>query len=197
MTISRFLAISILLVITLGGCGPSQEEYQKLENKNKKILAELNDLKSELNTKNSELDKTNKDLEQCSLTVEELRNTPTERLARARNLQSENNISEAEKEYNELIEKYPDSNESKAAKQILADIEKQREEERIAKEKEQAEAERKKRLGFKALKIENPVSIDPLTIKINSVNIQKRWTFDRYNSRYHYRDARRGYKYVV
>ncbi|MCA9809784.1 MAG: hypothetical protein KC473_05570, partial [Candidatus Dadabacteria bacterium] len=120
MTISRFLAISILLVITLGGCGPSQEEYQKLENKNKKILAELNDLKSELNTKNSELDKTNKDLEQCSLTVEELRNTPTERLARARNLQSENNISEAEKEYNELIEKYPDSNESKAAKQILA-----------------------------------------------------------------------------
>jgi len=196
MTSTKFFTTFAILII-LYGCGPSQEEYQKLEDKNKKILAELNDLKSELDSKNLELDKTNKNLEQCTLTVKELQNTSTERLARARSLQSENNISEAEKEYKDLIEKYPDSEESKTAKEILAGIEKQREEERIAKEKEQAEAERKKRLGFKALKIENPVSIDPLSIKINSVNIQKRWISDRYNSRYHYRDARRGHKFIV
>ncbi len=189
MTNSQILTF-LFLTVVIFSCGPSQEEFQKQKKQNEELTAELNNLKSEL-------DNFKKNLEQCTLTVEDLKNTPTERLAKARKLQDQGDVSEAETEYHELIQKYPDSEESKTAKNILIEIEKKREEERIAKEKEQIETEKKKRLGFKTLKVENPVSLEPLKIKINSINSQQQWTFDRYGYEYRYRDARRGFKYVV
>lgn len=191
INVTKFLQFTAAFFIgAVIACGPSQEEYQNLKNDNKKIKTEL------INTK-SELDQVKQNLEECTLTIEELKNTPTERLSKARSLQAQDNESEAEKEFKKIIEKYPDSNEAKVAKFALQEIEKRKEEERIAREKEHVEAEKKKRLGFKALKVENPVIIKPLKIKINTIKASQRWTSDRYNYRYHYRDARRGYKYIV
>jgi len=187
--ISSLLITTIFAFVFLS-CGPSQEEYQNLKTENQQIKTELSDAKSELENLKS-------NLKECTLTVEELKNTPTERLSKARSLQAQNEEADAENEFKELIEKYPDSDEAKVAQTALKEIEKRKEEEKIAKEKERIEAEKKKRLGFKALKVENPVIIEPLKIKINSINIQQRWTFDRYSYEYHYRDSRRGYKYIV
>lgn len=158
----------------------------------------MNDLKThDLNNIKAQLEKAQKNLDECTSSVEELKNTPIERLRKAQNLQEQGEVSKAEEEYKELIDKYPDSHEGKTAKNILLEIEKKKEEEKIAREKEQLEMERRNRLGFKALKEENPITIGPIELKINSVSTQKRWTFDRYSYEYHYRDAQRGSKYIV
>jgi PBP1b-binding outer membrane lipoprotein LpoB len=159
-----YLAMLIILVLT--GCnsnqGPKQEDYDKLE-------AELTD---------------------CKKTVEELSNSPQMRLANGQKFQSESDFSNAKKEYNELIEKFPGTEESKKATTLIAEIEK------IELEKKEAE-ERKRTLGFKAIKENTSLKIGDVTMKFNSVNTASQWNFDDHGSEYSLRKAERGEVYIV
>jgi hypothetical protein len=156
----------MLIIVILTGCnnnkGPKQEDYDKLQ-------AELTD---------------------CKKTVEELSNTPQMRLANGQKFQVENDFANAKKEYKELIEKFPGTDEAKKATTLIADIEK------VEIEKKEAE-ERKKALGFKAIKENTSLKIGDVTIKFNSVNTASQWNFDDYGSEYRLRKAERGEIYIV
>lgn len=122
--------------------------------------------------------------------VADLRDTPERRLLDARTHESAGRIDSAEAAYRSLVERYPTSEEAEEGRAVLARLE----EERAA---ERAEAERRQRLQFLALPVERTVEVGPVEVSIRGVSIRDRWIFDRYDNRWHYRDARRGSKYVV
>ena len=162
----RKFYLTMLIIVILTSCndnkGPKQEDYYKLQ-------IELND---------------------CKKTVEELSNTPQMRLAGGQKFQAENDLENAKKEYKELIEKFPGTDEAKKATTLIAEIEK------IEIEKKEAE-ERKKALGFKSIKENTSLEIGDLTIKFNSVNTTSQWNFDNYGTEYRLRKAERGETYIV
>jgi hypothetical protein len=162
----RNFYLTMLIIVILTGCnnnkGPKQEDYDKLQ-------AELTD---------------------CKKTVEELSNTPQMRLANGQKFQAENDFAGAKKEYKELIEKFPGTDEAKKATILIAEIEK------VELEKKEAE-ERKKALGFKAIKENSSLKIGDVTIKFNSVNTASQWNFDDYGTEYRLRKAERGETYIV
>ncbi|HHT23654.1 MAG TPA: hypothetical protein GXZ87_10190 [Bacteroidales bacterium] len=166
----RFIFIIVVaLFITSCNNGVKKSEYDKLK---------------------TELAECNAELTECKKTVEELQNTPQVRLSKGQQFLSENNITNAKKEFNDLIAKFGESDEAQKAKSILADIEK--------KEKERKEAEERKRtLGFKILKESSSVNTGDVTIKFNSVTTGQQWVFDNYGSEWRYRSAERGDKYVL
>jgi hypothetical protein len=140
--------------------------------------------------KQSEYDKLKAELNECKTTVEELRNTPQIRLSNGQQFLSKYEIINAKKEFNELIEKFGETEEAKIAMSLIAGIEK---EEKERKEEE----ERKKNLGFKALTETSTVSAGNVTLKFNSVSTGGNFAFDRYDNRWSYRDAERGEVYVL
>lgn len=158
--------LTMLIIVILTSCnnnnGPKQEDYDKLQ-------AELND---------------------CKKTVDELSNTPQMRLANGQKFQTENDFANAKKEYKDLIEKYPGTDEAKKAATLISEIEK------IEIEKKEAE-ERKKALGFKAIKENTSIKIGDITINFNSVNTASQWNFDNYGTEYRLRKAERGDVYIV
>ena len=96
----RNFYLTMLIIVILTGCnnskGPKQEDYDKLQ-------AELTD---------------------CKKTVAELSNTLQMRLANGQKFQTENDFTNAKKEYKELIEKFPGTDEAKKANSFIAEIEK-------------------------------------------------------------------------
>lgn len=152
------------------------------------ILTSCN--KSNNGLKQADYDKLQAELTDCKKTVEELSNTPHLRLANGLKFQAENDFSNAKKEYKELIEKFPGTDEAKKATILIAEIEK------VEIENQEAE-ERKKALGFKAIKENTSLKIGDLTIKFNSVNAESQWNFDDYGSEYRLRKAERGEIYIV
>ncbi len=162
----RNFYLTMLIIVILTGCnnnkGPKLEDYDKLQ-------AELTD---------------------CKKTVEELSNTPQMRLANGQKFQAENYFVNAKKEYKELIEKFPGTDEAKKATTLITEIEK------IELKKKEAE-ERKKALGFKAIKENTSLKIGDITIKFNSVNTASQWNFDDYGTEYRLRKAERGEIYIV
>lgn len=188
------LFLSLLLFIN---CGVSQEEYDKLKNENKKLKTQLENVNKELKKTKLDLNDEKKYVVALEAKIEELKNTPTERLAKAKKFKMEGDIINAEKEFRALIIKYPDSIETETAKAEIDKIDKNREKEKLELEKEKLELERKKRLGFKSLKENTKVELTQVSIKVNNASIGSKWIFDRYDSRYMYRSARRGYKYIL
>ncbi len=162
----RKFYLTMLIIVILTSCnnnkGPKQEDYDKLQ-------TELND---------------------CKKTVEELSNTPQMRLADGQKFQAENDLENAKNEYNELIEKFPGTDEAKKATTLIAEIEK------IEIEKREAE-ERKKALGFKSIKENTSLEIGDVIIKFNSVNTASQWNFDNYGTEYRLRKAERDETYIV
>lgn len=118
--------------------------------------------------------------------IEQLRNTPHERLARAGELSG----AEAESVYTALVEAYPQSPEAKIARESLKVIAARREAARAARE-------RRQRLGFRALEESRTVEVAPTQLRFTSVSTDDRFTYDRYDDRYHYREAKRGHLYIV
>ena len=161
----RQLYLTILVFAFLTSCqekGPKQEDYDKL--------------KSELT--------------ECKKTVEELSHTPQIRLNAGQKFKNENDFPNAKKEFKELIQKFPGSEEAKTATLLLSEMDKA--------EQEQKEAEQKKKtLGFKILKENSSFKIGDVTIKLNSVNTGSQWVFDNYGSEYRYRSAERGEIYIL
>src|SRR4051794_16474948 len=85
----RFLGLaSTLSLILVSGCGPSQADYDSAQ-------AEIQHLRAE---------------------VADLRNTPTQRLAHARDLLTRDSAMEAEREFAELANRFPGSSEASIAR---------------------------------------------------------------------------------
>lgn len=161
--------VSLLMALTLTGCGVSQQEHDV-------ALARIH----ELEEANGRL----------TAQVADLQNTPSLRLTRAAGLREAGKAAEAEREYRDLIGRFPQSPEAETARDVIAALEAEREAER------EAEA-RRQQLGFRALSAADHVTVGPAEVAIRSVATRRQWTFDRYDDSWHYRDARRGLQYVI
>lgn len=122
--------------------------------------------------------------------IAELRDTPERRLLDANALQSAGRTDAAIAAFRSLAERYPESEEAAEGRAVLARIE----QERAA---NLQEAERRQRLRFLALPVERSVDVGDVEATVRGVSIRNQWIFDRYGDRWHYRDARRGSKFVV
>ena len=141
--------------------------------------------------KKSEYIRLQKELSECKKQVEELQNTPSNRLLKAQEFISKEDFKNAKIELNLLIDKFKDTPEAQKGELLLQKIEK---DEIIRKENE----ERKKTLGFKILKEKSTVVIDNITLKFKSVKASKQWTFDNDKYDYYkYRDAERSNIFVL
>jgi len=138
----------------------------------------------------AENDSLRKELEICIKIIDDLKNTPQMRLNNAQKDLLENKYSDAKLKFQELIEKYPETQEAKTAKTKLQYIDNL-----IRKQKE--EEERKKTLGYKVLNDNNKIKVGQVQLSFSTVSISGTWTFDSYDDEYRYRDAERGTKYIV
>lgn len=102
-----------------------------------------------------------------------------------------NDFDNAKRELNVLVEKFGGTDEAKKARSLIEEIEKQ---EKAKRETE----ERKKALGFKALKETNLVKIESLALNFSSVTSNNIWTFenDKYGY-YRYLTAEREKVYIL
>lgn len=145
----------------------------------------------ESKVKKSEYLRLQKELSECKKQVEELQNTPSNRLLKVQEYISKEDFKNAKIELNLLIDKFGDTPEAKRGELLIQKIE---QDEKIRKENE----ERKKTLGFKMLKEKSTVVIDNITLKFKSVKTSKQWTFDNDKYDYYkYRDAERGNIFVL
>ncbi|MDM1522890.1 hypothetical protein HX088_06295 [Empedobacter sp. 225-1] len=140
--------------------------------------------------KQSDYDKLKAELTECKKTVEDLQNTPQVRLSNGQQFLSKNDIVNAKKEFNALIEKFTETEEAQKAKTLIANIEKEE------KEKKEAE-ERKRTLGFKILKENSSVTVGDITVKFTSVSTGQRFNFDHYSDESWGRNAERGEIYIL
>lgn len=118
--------------------------------------------------------------------IEKLRNTPHERLARAGRLSG----AEAESTYTALVEAYPQGPEAEVARESLEVISARREAARAARK-------RRQRLGFRALDESRSAKVGPTQLRFTSVSTNNRFTYDRYEDTYRYQEAKRGHLYIV
>jgi len=130
------------------------------------------------------------ELNACKATVEELENTPDKRLNKGLELLQKGQEDEGIQVLNELISKFPASEEASKANQEIATIEER-------KEKELKEEERRKRLGFKVLKESTRFKVVDVELSLSSIKVSKNWIFDRYEKRYFTIEAQRGEKYIT
>lgn len=140
--------------------------------------------------KQEDYDKLQAELTECQKKVEELSNTPQIRLAKGLRFQSENDFVTAKKEYKELIQKFPGTDEAQKANAFITEMEK------FEREKAQAE-ERKRTLGYKAISENSSIKVGDVIIKFNSVSTGSQWVFDNYGSEWRYRSAERGEIYIL
>lgn len=141
--------------------------------------------------KQSDYDKLQAELTECKKTVEILQDTPQVRLTNGQQYLTNNDFDNAKRELNVLVEKFGGTDEAKKARSLIEEIEKQ---EKAKRETE----ERKKALGFKALKETNLVKIESLALNFSSVTSNNIWTFenDKYGY-YRYLTAEREKVYIL
>ncbi len=137
-----------------------------------------------------EYNKLRDELEVCKQTVAELSNTPQMRLNRGQNFDSQNKLTDAKEEYRKLIEKYPSTEEAKKANVYITEIER-RESEKLKAE------EKKKLLGFKAIKENSSISVGDIKVNFNNITLGNQWVFDSYGTEWRYRSAERGEIYIL
>lgn len=154
-------------------------------------------LKTDLEKTKAELEKTKQELTNCSTELADVLNTPDQRILTAKKLFADGNFSGARKEYEEIQSKYPDTDYFKTASKELAGLDKAIEKRKIEAEKQRAEEERKKALGFKVLKPSTTVKFGDLSLRFEKVWTGKRWSFDDHGREYSLRDATRGNKHVL
>lgn len=164
--------LPLLIILLLISCNTSIKEnieYKKLEKQN-----------SELNTK----------IETLSKTIDSLLNTPDKQFLNAKKLLSEGKRKLALNNFSKIAENYKGSEYGEKSNQEIEKIEKYFKEEK-------RKADLKKALGFKILKPKSIIKTDELTLKFSSIQFKKSFTFDSYGSRYFYRSAERGSKYLT
>lgn len=155
----------LIFALSLFGCnsgGPTKEQYDKLQ----------------------------KELDDCKKTVADLQNTPQQRLAEAQKFFAEKNYSSAATHFQELIDKFPGTDEAKTATTTLSEI-------KLLQQQQKEAEEKKKTLGFKVLTESSKVKVGDVQLSFASIATAGQYTFDRYGDEYRYRDAERGNKFVV
>lgn len=159
----KFMKLAYMLMIALYiNCGVSEDSYNKL--------------KTELN--------------QCNIALEDARNTPQVRLSKALQFQEEKKIENAKKEFREIINKFPNTDESTKASIKLKEIE-------LAEKKEKEEEERRRLLGFKILKENFTKKVGDITLNFTAFNSSNTFTFDSYDDTYYSKTAERGNIYLT
>lgn len=103
---------------------------------------------------------------------------------------SSENISEAERNLNTLLSKFPDAQETVRAKQIVADL-------KGKIERQRQEAQRLASLGFKALKTPGSIDNGSVNLVVGAPSVNRNFVFDRYDDRYHYYEPDREHKHIV
>ena len=119
----------------------------------------------------AENDSLRKELKICIKMIDDFKNTPQMRLNNAQKDLLENKHSDARLKFQELIQKYPETQEAKIAKAKIEYIDNL-----IRKQKE--EEERKKTLGYKVLNDNNKIKVGPVQLSFSAVSISGTWTFD-------------------
>lgn len=164
--------LPLLIISLLISCNTNikeSSEYKKLEKQN-----------SELSTK----------IQTQSKTIDSLLNTPDKQFLNAKKLLSEGKRKLALNNFTKISENYKGSEYENKSNQEIERIEKYFKEEK-------RKADLKKALGFKILKPKSIIKTDELTLKFSSIQFKKSFTFDSYGSRYFYRSAERGSKYLT
>lgn len=161
------------------------------------VFSSCNVKQSECNRIKSELETIKKHVVQDSICISNLRDTISmlsqpadQRLASINKLVSDGDYDKARKEIHELNNLFPNSIESKKANDVLQRIDN-------LIEKQQAEKERIKAMGFKALKPSLSALIGYNKVTISSVGISKSFHFDSYDDGGFKRTADRDNTYVV
>lgn len=155
----------LIFALSLFGCdssGPIKEQYDKLQ----------------------------KELDDCKKTVADLRNTPQQRLSEAQKLVAIKDYSAATSHFQDLIDKFPWTDEAKIATKSLSET-------MLLQQQQKKIEEKKKTLGLKALTESKKVKVGDVQCAFSSVSTVGQWTFDSYGDEWRYRDAERGNKYLV
>lgn len=169
----RKLIILSLLVCIVAGCvgqSPSlKNEIERLENK----------------------------VQQDSILIASLRDTvaalsfpANQRLSKINRLINEGSYESARKEIGDLGQLFPESNEAKSIPALSKKIDQ-------LIEKQKAEEERRKALGFKALVGSLAVVVDYNKVVFSNISVSNTFSFDSYGDRYYYKTADRGNKFIT
>lgn len=145
----------------------------------------------------SDLEAVKKQAVQDSICISNLRDTiamlsqpADQRLSSINRLVSAGDFDKARKEIHELNILFPNSIESQKTNDILQRIDK-------SIEKQKAEEERIKAMGFKALKPVSSVSIDYNKVSFSNISVGRTFVHDSYDDHYFYSTADRGNVYVT
>lgn len=178
-------AIWLVLAAITGSC--SQERDADGDNSQQ---SRLDELQSSVDSLRDVTDKQSRTIAVLRDSVSVLKFPATDRLAKAKRLISEDNLTAAEAELNNLVSIFPDAEESAAVPELRDKI-------AAEKEKQRLEAERIAALGFKALDKKTTVTVGYNTIKLSSFSTGTKFTFDAYDDSWYYRTADRDSKFVT
>lgn len=122
--------------------------------------------------------------------VEDLAQTPQVLLVSVQAALKEDKLSDAQALAEKLEQRYGASAQSKAARAEIAQLQ--------AKFKAKEElAQKMEAMGFYALKPTSAAKANDFIVKVESLTLGTRWTFDSHGTSYMYRDSRRGEKFVL
>lgn len=122
--------------------------------------------------------------------VEELSLTPQLLLARVNEALAADKTAEARQASEALDKRFADSAQAKAAKAALTKYE-------AAVAEREAQAKALEARGFYALKPQSSPTIGGVTVRVESLQLGKRWQFDAQGDEWYYRDAQRGERFVL
>ncbi len=171
--------VSISFAALLAACGAAGNGQQK--------LAEQQAANAALQVENQQLKNRVAALE---AEVTKLANTPERRLSEITRLANAGNATEAGAATAALKHEFPNAPEVAKAETLLAGLQAKA---RAAKEA----AEQKERLGLKVLKEVKGFELPGLKIAVSPPQVAGKWTFDSYDTEYHYREASRGSRFLT
>ena len=184
------------LCFLFNGC-TSDDEYNNLKKEFDDNKKELVILKKEFDEFKKLKSKTDEELFTCKNDFNEFLNTGSQRIIKARILLSNKEYELAKKEYQEIVQKFPNSVEARNSIEELKDIDNILNKQKIEEEKRKKEEEQKKLLGFKILKENQIRTVEYNTIKFENLNISNKWSFDDYGDSYYYRNSERDSKFIT
>ena len=121
--------------------------------------------------------------------VEDLRQTPQVLFERVHAAVKGEQMAQAETWADKLEQRYGASPQSKAARAVIAHLQ-------VTLGAREEQARRLEAMGFYALKPTSAAKVGAFVIKVESLSLADRWLFDSQGDTYHYRDVRRGEKFV-
>ncbi len=161
--------ILIILSISCETDVKSSQDYKDLKKQNETLNEEITILKK---------------------TIDSLNNTPDRQYIKAKKLLAENRKEEALRHFTTISENYKGSEYAKKSNDEIKEIE-----EYFIEEKKKEELKRS--LGFKVLKPSSRIELPNLILNFSDIQFNRSFVFDSYGSKYFYRKAERGSKFLT